>query len=147
MKNVIGLTTAFLVLSGCGESSRQDKLVESQPAAGETTADTRSVYEVAVSNPARLEKDIERDTARKPAEVLEFFGIEPGMKVFDLFSGGGYYAEILSYVVGPGGKVMSHSNEAYAQYVGDEVITRYANDRLPNVEILMAENNELIAQI
>ena len=143
MKNVILLTTVFLVLSGCGESSRQDEPVQSQPALEETIADTRSVYEVAVSNPARSEKDIERDAARKPADVLEFFGVEPGMKVLDLFSGGGYYAEILSYVVGPEGRVISHSNEAYAQYVGDEVITRYANDRLPNIEILMAENNEL----
>jgi len=60
-----------------------------------------------------------------------------------MFSGSGYYSEILSYVVGPEGTVTAHSNEAYAQFVGDEAITRYANDRLENVDILMAENNEL----
>jgi predicted methyltransferase len=96
-----------------------------------------------VSKPQRSDGDRERDAGRKPSEVLEFFDIQPGMKVLDLFSGGGYYSEILSYVVGPEGSVTAHSNEAYAQYVGEEVLTRYAGDRLPNVKMLMAENNEL----
>ena len=143
MKHAISLITAFSLLAGCSETSKQSEPAENEPAMEQTVVDTRSAYEVAVSRPARSEKDVERDEKRKPAEVLAFFGIEPGMRILDMFSGGGYYAEILSYVVGPGGRVVSHSNEAYAQYVGDEVITRYANDRLPNVEILMAENNEL----
>jgi predicted methyltransferase len=75
--------------------------------------------------------------------VLEFFGIERGDYVLDLFSGGGYYTELLSRVVGPEGKVLAHSNQAYLSFVGEEFEARYADDRLPNVDVLIAENNEL----
>jgi len=65
------------------------------------------------------------------------------MAVLDLYSGGGYYSELLSYIVGAGGSVTAHSNAAYLDYVRDEVAARYADDRLANVTVLMAENNEL----
>ena len=133
---------AVVLLAGCGKSEQQNEVAEA-PAAIDAIVDTTPNYEAAISNSARSEADRERDAGRKPAEVLEFFGIEPGMRVLDMFSGGGYYTEILSYIVGDDGKVIAHSNEAYAGFVGDEAITRYANDRLSNVEILMAENNEL----
>jgi len=133
---------AVVLLAGCGESEQQHEAAET-PVAIDAVVDTTPNYEAAISNSARSEADRERDAGRKPAEVLEFFGIEPGMRVLDMFSGGGYYTEMLSYIVGDDGKVIAHSNEAYAGYVGDEAITRYANDRLSNVEILMAENNKL----
>ena len=102
-----------------------------------------AIYASAVANPARSDADRARDAGRKPAEVLKFFGITPGMKVFDMFSGGGYYAEILTHVVGDTGLVVAHTNETSLGYVSDEFNARYGDDRLPIVEILMAENNEL----
>lgn len=102
-----------------------------------------SVYAAAVASTSRPEADLARDAGRKPADVLEFFGIAPGMSVLDLFSGGGYYAEILSYVVGPDGHIVAHSNSAYLKFVGDEFKARHAGNRLANVDVLMAENNEL----
>jgi predicted methyltransferase len=102
-----------------------------------------SIYDDAVASTARPEADRARDVGRKPAEVLEFLGITRGMTVLDMFSGGGYYTEILSYVVGPGGKVVAHSNRAYVNYAGDEFRERYLDNRLANAEVLMAENNEL----
>ena len=39
--------------------------------------------------------------------------------------------------------MLAHSNQAYLGFVGDEFAARYADDRLPNVDVLMAENNEL----
>jgi len=101
------------------------------------------IHVAAVANPQRSVADRDRDAGRKPAAVLDFFAIAPGMAVLDMFSGGGYYTELLSYSVGDDGKVVSHTNSAYAQAVGDEAVNRYANERLPNVEILLAENNEL----
>jgi predicted methyltransferase len=101
------------------------------------------VYTDALKSPSRLEADAARDDGRKPAEVLAFFGIGPDMVVLDMFSGGGYYAEIMSTVVGKDGRVVAHSNTAYLQYVGEEFKARHADDRLPNVDVLMAENNEL----
>lgn len=97
----------------------------------------------AVENPSRPAADVARDAARKPAEILEFFEIEPGMTVLDIFAGGGYYTEILNDLVGPKGKVYSHNNLAYEGFVGDELAKRFAGDRLANVQRLTAEANEL----
>jgi len=137
------LMLALLALVGCGETTT--------PARTQTTNDPSvaadgprvSIYEQAVASPGRNDADRERDTGRKPDQVLEFFGIAPGMTVLDMFSGGGYYTEMLSHIVGPDGKVVAHTNTAYAGFVGDESINRFADDRLANVEILLAENNEL----
>jgi len=98
----------------------------------------------AVSNSARPAADRVRDEARQSADVLRFFRIAPGMTVLDLFSGGGYYTELLSYIVGAKGKVVAHNNTPYLTFARDQLAGRYAEGRLPNVERLLAENNELI---
>ncbi len=108
-----------------------------------TAGESGSIYVSAVQQSGRSDADRARDAGRKPAEVMEFFGIAPGMDVLDMFSGGGYYTEMLSRVVGPAGSVIAHSNQAYAQFVGEEATNRYANNRLSNVDILMAENDAL----
>lgn len=135
-----------MVLAACSRDSGDEATVgqaqETAPAPA-TEVTSASVYEAAVASEARSEGDRARDVTRRPAEVLAFVGIEPGMTVLDVFSGGGYYSELLAGVVGASGKVIAHSNEAYLTFVGDEFSTRYANDRLPNVELLMAENNDL----
>ncbi len=130
---------ALLALAACGQSSQQasEGQAASEPAAG------TSVYEYAATHPDRRAADHDRDAGRKPVEVLGFVGIEPGMTVLDMFSGGGYYSELLSYVVGADGRVVSHNNAAYLTFVGDEFDERHAGRRLANVEVLMAENNEL----
>ncbi len=62
-----------------------------------------------VDNPNRTEANRERDADRKPAEVLAFFGVEKGMTVVDLASGGGYFTEIISGAVGPTGQVRAQN--------------------------------------
>ena len=143
MRITLLLPVALLALGGCSESATpaadDAATVESKPA----HAAPNSIYADAVASSGRTDSDRERDAGRKPEAVLEFFAIEPGMTVLDMFSGGGYYTEMLSNIVGVDGKVVAHSNKAYAQFVGDEPNVRYANERLANVEIMMAENNEL----
>jgi len=97
----------------------------------------------ALASPARPESDRLRDAWRRPDQVLEFFEIAPGMTVLDLFSGGGYYTEIVSSIVGPEGQVIAHNNAAYLPYVADELNQRYADDRLSNVSRIVVEANEL----
>ena len=131
-----------LILSACGQHA--DNQQTAAPVADEASAaPATSIYEDAVANDARPEADRARDAGRKPAEVLAFLGITPGMTVLDMFSGGGYYTEILSYTVGDSGRVIAQSNEAYLQFVGDEFEERYLGGRLSNAQVLMAENNEL----
>ena len=59
----------------------------------------------AVADKGRPEADTKRDADRKPAEIVAFAGIKPGMAVEELFPGGGYYTRILSKVVGAKGKM------------------------------------------
>jgi predicted methyltransferase len=93
----------------------------------------------AVSNPERSAADRERDARDKPAEVLAFAGVKPGMTVVDLFSGSGYNAELLADVVGPTGKVYAVNNVPYAQYAKDGVKARFTEGRLKNVERRVVE--------
>jgi len=139
MKQTGALLLSFILFAACG----QEPATESPAATTTSNNASPSIYASAVASSGRTEADRGRDAARKPAEVLEFFGIDPGMAILDMFSGGGYYTEILSHIVGPEGSVTAHNNQAYAQFVGEEAALRYADDRLPNVDLLMAENNEL----
>jgi predicted methyltransferase len=59
----------------------------------------------AVADSASPAQDRARDELRRPAEVLAFAGVEPGMRVMDLIPGGGYYTRILARAVGPEGRV------------------------------------------
>ncbi|MFI5316625.1 MAG: class I SAM-dependent methyltransferase [Myxococcota bacterium] len=61
----------------------------------------------AVAAPDRSDADKALDAGRAPAQMLAFFGVGPGMKVADLYAGGGYTSELLARVVGPQGKVYS----------------------------------------
>ena len=97
----------------------------------------------ALSAPGRIEADREKDALRRPDLVLEFLEIRPGMTVLDLFSGGGYYTEILSGIVGEEGKVVAHNNEAYLVYAQESLTTRFTDGRLNNVERLTAEADAL----
>jgi predicted methyltransferase len=65
----------------------------------------------AVNSPDRPAADRELDGSRKPEQLLAFFGIKPGMKVADLWAGGGYTTELLARTVGPTGKVYSQNME------------------------------------
>jgi predicted methyltransferase len=95
--------------------------------------------EAAIASPERTDKDRERDAREKPAEVLAFAGVKPGMTVVDMFAGGGYYTELLAGVVGSSGKVLSVNNVPYAQYSKDGVKARFTEGRLTNVEQRLVE--------
>jgi predicted methyltransferase len=60
----------------------------------------------AVSASGRSADNLKLDESRKPAEVLSFFGLEPGMRVLDLFGSNRYWAEIIAPAVGPTGHVV-----------------------------------------
>ena len=70
----------------------------------------------------RSEKNIKLDESRKPAEVLKFLGLKPGMRVADPFGGNLYWAEITTPIVGPKGRVtiwepkQFYDQEAYDKF-------------------------------
>lgn len=81
--------------------------------------------------------DVSRDAARRPAEVLAFLGVEPGMTVVDLMAAGGWYTEVLSVAVGPDGKVYAQNPTWMLEGRGGAnakaIAARLEDDRLPNV--------------
>ena len=96
-----------------------------------------------LASPDRIEQDRKSDPFRRPDLVLNFFEIKPGMTVLDLFSGGGYYTEIISRVVGEKGHVLAHNNEAYLAFAKESLEGRYSGDRLQNVRQITSEANDL----
>ena len=148
-----GLTSflALALISACGQQAadpaRADSEAKPEAAATSEAAPQPSIYETALANELRPEADRARDAGRKPGEVLEFLGIGPGMSVLDMFSGGGWYAEVIAHVVGENGRVIAHSNEAYKAFVGDALEERFNSGRLQQAEILMAENNQMTLEI
>jgi predicted methyltransferase len=58
-----------------------------------------------VSSPERSAADRTNDERRKPAEMLSFIGIRPGMVALDVSAGRGYTTELVARAVGPTGKV------------------------------------------
>lgn len=130
--------SAAVMLTACGGGNSPTETAVPATADGPT-----NIYAAALSIDSRLAADFERDASRRPDAVLAFFGVEPGMVVLDMFSGGGYYSEVIAHVVGESGHVDAHANEAYLGFVGEEFTARHANARLPNVDVLMAENNEM----
>ena len=94
----------------------------------------------AVAWTERSEADRISDPDRKPKEVLEFLDIQPGMRVLDLFSGGGYYTEILSRVVGENGSVVAHNNQAYMDYAEESLAKRFDEGRFDRGNVLAAQH-------
>jgi len=113
------------------------------PVALATDAAADSIYSRAVADPARPAKDRERDARDKPAEVLALAGFGPGMKVADIFAGGGYYSELLGDVVGPGGSVLMLNNTAYQHFAREELKERLGDGRLANVKPMLIESCDL----
>lgn len=90
----------------------------------------------------RSDADAARDATSKPFEMLEFFGVQPGWHVLDLFAGGGYYSEVLARTVGPEGRVYLHNNQAYMGFATG-LRERIANNRLPNVVVYQREIRDI----
>lgn len=63
----------------------------------------------AINSPERPAADKALDAGRRPDQILAFYGIKPGMKVADIFAGGGYMTELFARIVGPKGTVYSQN--------------------------------------
>ena len=91
----------------------------------------------AINDSDRKQEDKQRDAVRKPAEVLAFLGLEPGMTVLDVMASGGWYTEVLSFAAGEDGKVYAHNTPAFLKFrdgtYEKAISERLAGNRLENV--------------
>jgi predicted methyltransferase len=93
--------------------------------------------------PGRSEEDAARDAGRKPAEVLAFLGLEPGMRVLDVMASGGWYSEVLAGAVGPDGVVLVQNPPALLAMrdgaYGKALVARFGDGRIANVTRIDAD--------
>lgn len=142
MIRIIALLTLAFVVAACGQPASESEPAAAEPAAAVVEPDV-SIYAAAVASETRPEEDLASDAGRNPEAVLEHFGIQPGDVVLEMWAGGGYYTELLAHVVGESGRVVVHANTPILNFAGEQHAMRHADNRLPNTEILLAENNEL----
>lgn len=83
----------------------------------------------AVNVADRPAADKNLDAGRQPEQMLAFFGIQPGMKVADLWAGTGYSTELLSRAVGTSGVVYSQNPPFPPEF---QAIEQAWMDRLKN---------------
>jgi len=96
----------------------------------------------ALQDPSRPEAEVEQDAGRRPIDVYEFFGVQPGQTVADVYNSDGYNSHLLSRVVGSSGHVYSvfefYSDPEFFDgelYKVDAVTERVNSAGLSNVEL------------
>ena len=119
---------------------------------GSRDAEASDASLAAVAHEDRPAADREQDVLRKPSALLDFAGVDRGMQVADLMAGSGWYAEILSHLVGRGGRVYAQNNEVshgrYGFRLGARVerpipLSWFLGPRLANVTLLENELDTL----
>ncbi len=96
--------------------------------------------EASVHASGRPDADKARDADRRPEAILRFFEIEPGQRVADLMTGGGYYAELLARVVGTEGRVFAQNNNyVLKRFAEGPLSERLSSSELSNVTRIDSE--------
>jgi predicted methyltransferase len=85
-------------------------------------------FQALVASPDRSEADRATDGRRKPAQLLAFYDVRPGMTVADLGAGAGYNTELLARAVGAAGKVYAQNTRGMLE----NLIKGRFDDRLRN---------------
>ncbi len=100
----------------------------------------------AIADAGRPDADKQLDAERKPAEMLEFAGVRPGMKVMDLVPGGGYFTRLFAKAVGDKGYVYAWQPAEFdAFYKGKPAPIKAVATGYGNVSVIDAPINSLAA--
>ncbi|RMF98932.1 MAG: methyltransferase domain-containing protein [Gammaproteobacteria bacterium] len=85
----------------------------------------------------------DRAARQQAMALLAFIGIQPGMEVLDLYSGRGYYTELLTWLVGESGTVVTHDNTPYVDFARRPLPATDGMSRSGRVERLEADASGL----
>lgn len=132
MRNMSSLVLALLVVLGCGAKSAPPPQTPVESPAPEANA----APSAAVSQPApsvdyaaivaasdRDVADRALDEGRKPAELLSFMQVQPGMRIAELGAGGGYTTELLARTVGDTGAVYAQNSDFILKRFAEKPLT------------------------
>jgi predicted methyltransferase len=126
------------MVAACGSMESGGSMHSASPAsAPKASAHGGTDLATALAAADRPAEDKARDADRKPAELMQFFGVKPGMTTVDIIALGGYITEVLSVAVGPNGKVYAQNPPIALQLregmYAKAITERLANNRLKNV--------------
>lgn len=81
-----------------------------------------------------------RDDVRRPAQLLAFSKIKPGMHVFEVGAGSGYTTELLARRVGTSGRVYAQlSQHTLDNFVHDKLDKRLEKPVMSNVSVIVSD--------
>jgi len=140
----LAVVIATLALAGCSTPAEQDSAAPAPPLSASAPSGPVMLDRAILDDPSRPEAERAQDAGRRPLEVYEFFGIEPGMTVADVYNSDGYNTHLLSRAVGGAGRVYSVF-EFYGDpaafdgqfYKVDSVTQRLQTAGLDNVELAL----------
>lgn len=98
-----------------------------------------------VADSRRPEADTARDPLRKPAEIVAFAGVHPGMTIAELAPGGGYYTRLLAAAVGPQGKVYALVPAFFASRPGGLDAINALAAEYGNVEVVVVQGYDALS--
>lgn len=141
-KLIMAAAITSMVVSGCTGKANAGDDVKTTKMETKHTAQrdigNRGEVMMSIQHLDRLETDKKDDEIRKAAKVLEFTGIWPGMTVFEMEAGSGYYTELMSRLVGAKGRVIMQNPAAFDAFIKPEAwAARMGVDdkRLANVRV------------
>ena len=127
---------SFFLLVGCSTTDKPREMAQEKP----------PDYTAALSNSERPDTERALDAARKPSEVLAFYGVKSGDKTADIWTARGYYTAILSQVVGPQGVVYAANPNARPEFSERWKKPMYANVKVidgPFEQIALPQDGSL----
>lgn len=101
-----GLAAVSMTLAACATIGPNAPLSDEAVAA----------QSAAIAASSRPQADRDRDVARRAAETLAFSRVEPGWRVADLMTGGGYFARLFAETVGSEGRVYAWQAGEFIAY-------------------------------
>lgn len=133
-RSLVCLLAVALFAAGCAapEEPAEEPTPEPEPAMEPAGLD-RAVLD----DPTRPEDERAQDASRMAVDVYEFLGVEPGMTVADVWTGGGYNTHLLSRLNAEG-KVYAVLGFYTESEDAEGLRTRVAEAALENVEIVSA---------
>ena len=107
---------------------------------GGTRQSTAAALDRILAGEHRSEANRARDVYRHPKQTLLFFGIRPGMKVVEVWPGGGWYTEIIAPLVREKGKY-------YAATIAPDPGSEYITNQLKSYREMLAARPDLYDKV
>jgi predicted methyltransferase len=120
-KTLIPLLTLLVALAMPGAAAAQDSGLKER-------------VEAALASDIRTAEEKARDPERRPLETLQFFGLEPNMRVLELVPGGGWYTKLLA-------PVLAEQGQLYVAIGTTTVEGLVSAGTLPNVNVVQIQGD------